>query len=899
MKTKIFSVMMSLVMGLFIASCEDDNDYAISTTPILDASSVVTGSSDVTATTATLHATVNGLENMSSKSYSVGFYYGFTQDNLSEQVSGVYNEGAISADITGLTNNTTLYYQAYVCLQSKLYYTGEVKSLVTTNAKVTTKAAESVDYASAVLGATAVDYPADATCGIVISTTAGEEAVRAGLIVPADGLAGSYTINRGGLLPNTTYYYAAYLNLGTGVVYGDVESFTTDTYEFDLDNDLVDLGLSVKWARFNVGAKEATDLGGLFAFGDLNGCNNSIDVADYPATTDTYKTAYDITNVVYGGKVTLPTAADFEELFALCTSEWTEQDGVAGYRLTGPNGNSIFLPAAGSRIMNDVTEVGAKGLYMTGTVNPTNSDFAVTYQFTSGINGKTTTARYQAVAVRPISTARNVKFDAELLYNTWEIDLDVDGSYQTFPGPTYFYGTDDSWRTITNHEPIVGDSWAWEADFAGNSWAVGGTADNCRGYMTLSKDEDGKNVVTVSQVNTDGTFTESTGTFTINEENKTLTLDIDILAPANYTDDYVNSKKTDIRILSLTRSSLQLGVIRTNDPCLLSINYIPQLEKYGYTAKLTCYGGDDAPDAWNSATMTLPGGEAGMGTYTLTFNAQAPRTMGKVYLLELEGFAAAYPNAFVRVDAIKADGEEVKFDANKFFYGDIEGKGNFRVEMANIWGCGHNDTWDGLKDTPFHPGGGETTNETALAFENTFEVTFTVVSIDADLSFTATQTAIGLNSPWTMPGNWGKETSDAISVVKENFQYKLADTSNLALTLTADECSDGIPVNGAVNLIDIVGIRSFFPGFSAELISVTNDGADVPFTASKLKTGDIEGKGNFRIELHNIWGSGTAEDPAFGGVTSVEGNNVVTSLGFTTSSVYTIGNYSSLFPLPW
>ncbi|NDV60391.1 hypothetical protein D0T85_20075 [Bacteroides sp. 519] len=569
-------------MGLSLASCEDDN-YAIHTTPVLNNSSVVTGSSEVTATTATLYGTVDGLNNMASNAYAVGFMYGFTEGNLEESVTTTLEDGAFSATLNSLQNNATLYYQAFVRLQGKVYYKGEVKSLVTTNAKVATKSATAVDYASATLGGTLTDYPSDATCGIVISTLPNAEAVRSGLIVENTTLSADFGIQRSGLLPNTTYYYAAYLNLGSGIIYGDVENFTTAGYEFDLDNDLVDLGLSVKWARFNVGAKNATDFGGLFGFGDLSGCNNSINVGDYPTTADTYKTAYDIANVVYSGKVTLPTAADFEELFAICTSEWTEQDGVTGFKLTGPNGNSIFLPAAGSRTMNEVTDQGAKGIYMTGTVNPSNTDFALSYEFTSAMQSKTTTARYQAIAVRPVSTAKNVKFEKELLYNTWEIDLNTDGSYLTFPGPTYFYGMDDSWATVTNGEPVVGDSWNWAADFAGNSWAVGGSADNCRGYMTFLE-EGGVNKVIVSQVTAEGTFVEKTGTFTIDEENKTITLDVDILAPTNYVPNFVDNKKTDIKILSLTKSSMQLAVVRTDPsqgPCLLSINYIPQLEKYG------------------------------------------------------------------------------------------------------------------------------------------------------------------------------------------------------------------------------------------------------------------------------------------------------------------------------
>ncbi|MDE6355273.1 MAG: hypothetical protein K2L56_09535, partial [Prevotella sp.] len=144
-----------------------------------------------------------------------------------------------------------------------------------------------------------------------------------------------------------------------------------------------------------------------------------------------------------------------------------------------------------------------------------------------------------------------------------------------------------------------------------------------------------------------------------------------------------------------------------------------------------------------------------------------------------------------------------------------------------------------------------------------------------------------------------KEYPGALKSVQEGFRYKVANTGDLAMTLDASEC-DGTPDEGAVNMVDVVGIRSFFPAFTAELVSVNSDGNDVPFNASKLITGDIEDNGNFRIELHNIWGAGTAADPAFGDVKDVEGNNCVTSLGFKNSLTYTIGRFSEkLFATPW
>ncbi len=885
MKTKIYLAIVSLVMGLSLSSCEDDTNYAISTTPILNESSVGTGSSDVTATSATLHGTVAGLEKMAPASYAVGFLYGSSESELTENVTTTLEDGVFSATLTGLANNSTLYYQAFVRLQGKVYFKGQVKSLITTNAKAATKAAANVDFASAILGGTLTDYPADATCGIVISTSADVETVRSGLIVEGADLSGDYGIARGGLLPNTKYYYAAYLNLGKGIVYGDVESFTTATYSFDVDNDLVDLGLSVKWGRFNVGGKEGTDLGGLFGFGDLTGCNNSISVDDYPTASDTYKTQYDIANAVYGGKVTLPTAADFEELFALCTSEWTEQDGVTGFKLTGPNGNSIFLPAAGSRIMNDITGEGVNGFYMTGTVNPTNSNFALSYEFSSGMHGKTTTARYQAVAVRPVSTAKNVKFDKSLLYNTWEIDVKSDGSHLTFPGPSYFYGMDDSWSTVTNGEPVVGDSWNWSPDFAGNAWVVG-NADNCRGYMTFSE-EDGVDKVVVSQVTSAGTFITSEGTFTIDETNKTITLSVDILAPTNYVPTFVDNKKTNIKILSLTKSSMQFAVVRTDpsqNPCLLSINYVPQLEKYGFPAKLTCYGDGGAPDEWASAEIIIPGGDAALGQYTLTFSAEGPRTNAKVYVIDIEGFAAAYPNAFVRVDGIKADGNEVKFDANKFFYGNIEGGGKYRIELANIWGKGHNDAWDGLKDSPFRKGGGETNNETALAFSSTFEVKFTVVSITNNGAGVYTPNLITINPSWG--GTWGHNSGSTFEVKYDDFKYSIVNPTIDIKYESGDHAAGSI-----MTFVQVDGIHDIFPGMHATLDELSLDGTKVAFDATKVP--DAVDGSSYRLELWNCYGTTGNVGCAFG----TRDGDTIKELAFTTS-METKFTFHNLFAIP-
>ena len=568
---------MAFVLGLCFTACSDD-DIAVNTTPLLKEGSVVTGSADVTSTSATMHGTVAGLDGQAASAYVTGFYYGASQDNLSERVLA-NSASEFSATVSGMPG-TVYYYQAFVTLQGKVTVKGDVQSLTLTNSKAITGDYKDLTANSVKLSGQIQQLPADAEVGIVVSGVAGDERVRAGVRIP--GVLGSdYSIEALGLVPGTTYYYAAYLDLGQGVVYGETKEFTTPAKEFDVDNDLVDLGLSTKWAKCNIGANSETELGSLVGFGDLTGYNTSINPEDY-ASGDIYKSAQDIANKVTDGKTTIPTIAEYEELFRCCNVEWMEKDGVAGYQFTGPNGNSIFMPAAGSRSAATSTGVGSEGRYLSGSINATDPQFAMSYLFNQGGNARSTTPVYQALAVRPVSMAKNIPFDKSLLCKTWEIDLTLDGEYQIFHGPSYFYGTDDSWRTVTNGEPVVGDIWCWDADFAGNSWAVGGSAANCQGSITFNED----GTVVVKHVDADGKETTEEGTYTVDEANKTITLEgANCLAPSNFTPGYVDDLKNNIKILSLTDKSLQLGVLRnpSQGAALLSINMVPQLEKYGYS----------------------------------------------------------------------------------------------------------------------------------------------------------------------------------------------------------------------------------------------------------------------------------------------------------------------------
>ena len=867
MKKIIYLGIVSLIMGLFFASCQDNTDYSISTTPVLNDQSVVTGSSDVTATTATLHGSVTGLDKLAASSYKVGFLYGSTQNNLSESVTTAIDGGAFSTMLTGLGNNSTLYYQAFVLLQGKVYYKGQVKSLVTTDAKVTTKPAGTVDYVSAVLGGTLTGYPSDATCGIVISTSSDVETVRSGLIVKNGSLANDYSLTRAGLLPSTHYYYAAYLNLGVGVVYGDVKDFTTTGYNFDLDNDLVDLGLSVKWARFNIGAKKESDLGGLFGFGDLTGCMTSIAPADY-ASADIYRTASDLAYKVYQGKATLPTAADFEELFSVCKKEWTVQGGVSGYKFTGPNGNSIFLPAAGSRIGSEVADASTEGYYLTGTVNPTDSKFAISYQFNSGINTKTTTPVYQAMAVRAVSTAKNVPFNISLLYGKWYMDNGQDGEQHVFQGPFTQWGKTDTWATVSNGQPNIEQQIHWEMGTT-NGW-IGYTYGVDYGYMEFLED----GTVNIHRLTDDGTATDQTGKYTVDQTNKVLDININVLCANTW----IGVKSGKLNILSLTSDGLQIA-LPADETYAYSVNYYSQ-RKADTDAKiplsLLCVGAD-WNGTWGSVVDNIsPADLAGQHTFTYQGSCNA----AMVFTLDFQTLKAKYPNAFVRIDEMKCDDKAIQFDANNFFYGDIEGNGNYRIELFNIWGKGADNGL--IKNSPFS-NSQNVGSDPAFHFSNSLQITYTIIP-DANGAGVYTPNLITINPSWGGP--WDYNQGATFEVKYENFQYSIVNPAFDIKYEATDHTAGSI-----MTFIEVAGIYGFFPTMHATLDNLYLDGNAVTFDASKVL--DANESPKYRLELWNCYGATKNAGCAFG----TPDGDVIRELGFS-SSMELKFTFRSLFAVP-
>ena len=142
----------------------------------------------------------------------------------------------------------------------------------------------------------------------------------------------------------------------------------------------VDLGLSVKWASWNFGANKPEGYGVYLSWGEKKAKSDyswdSYKWGNPPAKynqTDGIKKLEDTDDVVrtyWKGCWRMPTAEEEKELYDNCEWEYTQVNSVNGYKITGPNGNSIFLPAAGIYDGGgNLTSVNAIGWYWSSTSN--------------------------------------------------------------------------------------------------------------------------------------------------------------------------------------------------------------------------------------------------------------------------------------------------------------------------------------------------------------------------------------------------------------------------------------------------------------------------------------------------------------------------------------------------
>lgn len=352
-----------------VVSCDDDDETAIATGNII--TEVTTGDPvSVTAVSAVVQGTVKDLSQSSSSSYSVGVYYGTADDPTvsgARQTGTIDENGTVTTTLSGLTEGVTYYYATFVTLQSRVTAYGDVKSFMATDVTVTTSDATDITATGVTLSAqfAGIDGLDNPETGVKLALTA--EGVQEGKVYPLSAI--------NGLLPGTTYYYAAYVSVGGSNLYGETKNFTTEAQEMEY----VDLGLSVMWAKWNIGAAAESEAGALFGYGDPTSLLLSDVASDYPAENiagTEYDAAFRLDiDGASEQQSRMPSSAEIAELLASTTQEAAEADGVAGVRFTASNGSSIFLPVTGYRD-GETTLADGIGHYWSGNVDAANNAYA-------------------------------------------------------------------------------------------------------------------------------------------------------------------------------------------------------------------------------------------------------------------------------------------------------------------------------------------------------------------------------------------------------------------------------------------------------------------------------------------------------------------------------------------
>ena len=184
-----------------------------------------------------------------------------------------------------------------------------------------------------------------------------------------------------------------------------------------------DLGLSVYWAECNLGAEKSEEYGDYYAWGETE-TKSGYSWSTYKwGTSSTSLTKYntnssngtvdnktvldpedDVAHVKLGGNWRMPTDEEWTELMTKCTWKWTTQNGVNGRLVTAPNGNSIFLPAAGVRLDTDLYLAGNDGFYWSSSLYTDGPDYAwYGYFYSDGVHRFNNFYRYSGQSVRPVS----------------------------------------------------------------------------------------------------------------------------------------------------------------------------------------------------------------------------------------------------------------------------------------------------------------------------------------------------------------------------------------------------------------------------------------------------------------------------------------------------------------
>ena len=168
----------------------------------------------------------------------------------------------------------------------------------------------------------------------------------------------------------------------------------------------MNLGLSVKWGACNIGTNKPEEYGDYFSWGETetkeeytedNCCTYEKSMDDINGNA-----SYDVARANRGGNWRMPTKSEMEELVKKCFWKRIIRSGINGYKVIGPNGNSIFLPITGYCDGTSFNDVGDYGCYWSSTPNESINRYAYCLKFSKGYRDVDERSRYGGCTVRPV-----------------------------------------------------------------------------------------------------------------------------------------------------------------------------------------------------------------------------------------------------------------------------------------------------------------------------------------------------------------------------------------------------------------------------------------------------------------------------------------------------------------
>ena len=373
----------------------DEIEMVLSVKAYKSVNIITLDAADITTNSAVLRGSIN----LDGKSITEKGFVVYTDENSVTEYDVAGNEiGEFSCQISELEDGAVYYYKAYMIVADEMFY-GEEKSfttleeiVITIPEVVTVSVTEVTENTAILTGEVVSDGGAEVVeRGFIWNDHYDGEGSIEDFIVEVGSGVGVFTYQLTGLQQNTEYYFLAYAINSEGEALGQNIYFTTLEGEEDhIINgyEYVDLGLpsGLKWAVHNVGASAAEDYGDYYAWGEIETKDsytqqNSVTYG-MPMEDISGDPQYDVARALWGETWRLPTRDEQKELLDNCTWEWTSQNGVNGYLVTGSNGNSIFLPAAGYKENSSHTEVGEYGYYWSSTPQ-SNSNLGAYYLYMS------------------------------------------------------------------------------------------------------------------------------------------------------------------------------------------------------------------------------------------------------------------------------------------------------------------------------------------------------------------------------------------------------------------------------------------------------------------------------------------------------------------------------------